>query len=152
LLVAQRNPVSALGGFILLSVMSVFGLSALFFLAIPNCLNANKLAVSSIETTAQVSQVSTYLRGKGTYVEYSYLVNGKWFTGTSDGNYAVGERGPIRIRYLPDNPSYSAVDPDANQVKAQRGVGFMFLWNALVFVFAVLARYSVRKYGVRSGS
>jgi len=99
---------------------------------VPDYFRANRLLSEGRVVTAQVT--GTYVRSKGgRYADYSFQVGPTTYTGRSPFKGDPSYHGPVAVTYLPDDPHYSYIDPQAKATNAKLGVLFGLVWNAIVF-------------------
>lgn len=130
------NPPVTLGnqiaGFIVVSIMFLAGAAMLLFSAYPTFVNANKLAQFSRATDAQITGVFDQPDENARQADYAFVVNGVNYSGSADYSGGYGDRGPLRIYYLPSDPNFSCVDLAATAKNAKFGLIFVLVWELII--------------------
>jgi len=135
----------SLSGAVVISIMALGGIWGLFFAAIPNYRHAGDLVSQGKTAQAAITGVYDHSDGGGRYADYTFVVAGSYYHGKADyvGGYA--DRGPLTITYLPSDPSFSAIQPQATLSGARDAMLFMVGWLALLTLFCVAFVYGVRR-------
>ncbi len=133
---------------VVVSILAVAGLGALFFSSIPAYLNSQKLMnqgktvvgslnrrYSPVDTSSQPTQMASY----------TYQVEGRYYHGIEKYAQPTPASSPIVIHYLPDNPSFAAINPAQKASDLRRGMLFLILWNVVVAVSALVFRFGARQ-------
>jgi hypothetical protein len=134
---------------VIIGIFPAAGLIALFADAIPAYMNSKALVDHGRPIQARIDAIydrrrgssrnSVYdSRGSGRYAVYHFTVDGKTYKGEADFNAGYGYRGPIDAVYLPENPSFSAFNPEDKLLNRKLWVGFLVAWNLLFGVAGVL--------------
>jgi hypothetical protein len=76
----------------------------------------------------------------GPDVIFSYNVNGVEYNGEADFEDKYGYDGPLKIKYLPENPNVADPDPAHRRYQAMVALIFMCVWNGL-FIFVVVGSW-----------
>jgi hypothetical protein len=125
-------------GLVVISLMVAGGIGALLFYAIPAHSNAKALVDHGRPTQAQVYAVydrSGRRERRGRYAIYRFTVEGREYEGKTDTTEGYGFRGPIKVFYLPEDPSVSAGAPADELSRCRRDLVFVVVW--IVFVSGV---------------
>lgn len=125
-----------LAGVVVLSIMGLGGGCALFLSAIPKLLHTEELISHGKRARAVITGVYDG-EGSGRYAEYSFEVSGAFYHGKAGYVGGYWDKGPITITYLPSDPSFSALRPDANLNNARMSVLFLIGWLAIFGFFGV---------------
>ncbi|MDR3692689.1 MAG: DUF3592 domain-containing protein [Fimbriimonas sp.] len=134
----SRTSPSSLVGLIAILVMAVFVGYRMFAVAIPEWESATDLMHLSSRTVAHITHIDSDQGPAGRTVTYGYSVNGRTYSGKGD---HVNNLDSVDVRYLPSDPSYSAVDPETNAQAARFRVFWLLMGlTALGAVAFVLGR------------
>lgn len=131
-------------GVVVISIMALAGLGALFFGVLPGYQKRQALLHEGKTAVASITGVYDRSKGNGRYAEYSYVVDGANYHGKADYRGGYGDRQQINIVYLPSDPSFSAINPEAAVGSARGSILFMALWLAILSLFAGLVFYKWR--------
>ncbi|MCB8933404.1 MAG: DUF3592 domain-containing protein [Chthonomonadaceae bacterium] len=122
-------------GMVITGLMFLVGVGVLFGSAVPQLKRAEALADHAEVVDAQITGV--YDGEHGRYADYAYTVGGKHYSGEAPYGGGYGDRGTLRIRYLPSEPGYSSMSPFDELSNAKQGVAFMSVWTLLALGFTV---------------
>lgn len=120
---------------VVIGVMAVGGLAGLVFGVLPGFSKAKSLIAHGQAIPAQITGV--YDDDHGRYADYTYSVAGAFYHGKARYQGGYGDRGPIQVYYLPEQPSFSARDPQQNLRDVQFGAVFLTVWLTIVFVMGL---------------
>ncbi len=130
---------------VVFSIMALAGLGALFFAAIPGLMRAEALVSEGKSVQATITGVWDGENRHGRYATYSYKVGDEYYHGKADYVGGYGDRGQITVKYLPSDPSYSAINPEAQIGGARGAIAFMLVWLSIIVVFWLVFRYGARR-------
>lgn len=120
--------------------MKCGGLWALFAYGVPDLRSARTLADHGRPATGSITAVYDYGHNRGRYAKYTYTVESQAYQGRSDYEGSYGDRGPIGLYYLPEDPVYSDTNPQGKFHNAEFSVGFLVFWNACVLGFLYIVK------------